>query len=123
MNVATIRAAIAAALAGATGITSVAANRHQQLDGLPGAIVHIDTTTPVAEADLAYDLLGHVDVIVSDATGDEAWAQLDGLLSSNVVADAVRGLADTVQYTQIGTTFEIDKRRYIGFVLTFRVYG
>lgn len=124
MNVAELRQALADALD--STVASVALHRNDTISGLPAAIISIDTATPKSFGDGSYDVDATITVLVSNADQASAWEELDGLVSDNTIADALR-TADCVNqiggYSNIGDLIEYDDGVALGFTIAVSVYG
>lgn len=122
MNVATVRADLADALAQV--VHSVAPHRNAPVDGYPVAIINVDSITPQDFGDTSYDVAVTVTVVVSEAETPEGWVVLDELLSSNDIAD-VLAEADSVSwvggYDNIGNEIEYNDGVALGFTIALTV--
>jgi hypothetical protein len=125
MNVATIRTNLATALATVTGL-SVAKYRNAPCDGFPRAILSIDSIGPQDLGDQSYEIGCTVTLVVSESETPEGWADLDLLLSSNTIRDALTAASSVAYvggYDNIGNEIEFDGGTALGCTIAVLVYA
>jgi len=123
MNVADIRAQLAAAL---SDVVFTAENRSVLVDGFPAAVINIDRVTPETFGDTAYDIDVTVQVLVSKADAPDGWQTLDALISDNSISDALRDaqcVAAVGAYDNIGEDIAYNDGTALGFTIAVTVHG
>lgn len=119
MDLGTIRTNLETALKTVSGL-NVAKYRNAPCDGFPRAIISIDTATPQDQGDVSHDVDCTITVLVSEAETPEGWADLDTLISSNTIRNALTAGASVAfvgSYANIGAEIEYDSGVALGFTI------
>jgi hypothetical protein len=104
----------------------VAKYRNAPCDGFPRAIISVDSISPQDLGDLSYEIGCTVTLIVSEAETPEGWADLDALLSSNTIRDALTAASSVAYvggYDNIGNEVEFDGGAALGCTIAVTVYA